>query len=619
MFPRIQPDSLRPLITERIRRGDILLCNFVIIHGNAAQRGGPVRAGGYFLPVAAVNALNLERGIGNYFACGSVPLLDGQVRQLFVCGGDGDNAAARNIRLIHMDTHVLVHLCVPLRGADLHKRVCSGIHIRNCNLSGVVGRFRGDQLPVAENIEDCAGKRIVRLIQFYKAHFHFRVIFKHQLDAGILRVNPESLHAGVQGVASRSGNLPCPVGTKPHFFPIHIFQIAGSVGGILAVERVVDALDGDDRSLKALCGIVLVHFPDFPAGRCVRRVGENFGDAGLSIAGQDHVFRTGVVDLVAARRSGLRHGVGSCGESFQFRSSLRAAGGYIPLQAGTQLLNVERGSRQRHIALRVHFLHNQRIIRRVRRCTRNLADHNALHRVGGVGGTARACKAVLVYLRAAPGIGSQQEDIIRDLIKRFVQALRMAVDVGVVFTFQTVVHPHQFLRAVLHRIAQSPLLIPPDHRLNPCVHIVGERIIPYVIDARGDGLIGKDAQRMGIIVGHEHLDRGIGNLCGIAPGLSNQGAAHTPAVVTAEARGSAVIVKLHVVDRGGSQPAGMIAGPGKVTVGQPDAFTAVRQSCRGKESQQHYENQQQAQPPFQESGLPENSIHSQFQSFPFCK
>ena len=402
MFARRKPNRLGRMVADGVRRGNCFFRHLVIVYGNGGQRRLAVRTGGHFLPVVAVDASNLKNRTGDRLSRRRVSLFNRQIGQTFVCCRDGNGTAAVNVRLIDVYADRLIQFRVAFRRTDFHKRIRSSLYICHCNLSGVIGRFRSEQLSVAEDVEYRAGERMVRFVQFEQTRLHFRVVLKNQLNAGILRVNAECFHAGIQRIALRRGDFPRTVGPVGHMLPIDPLQIAGGVGRVFAVIGVVDSLNGDNRSGEALCGIVFIHFADFSVRMRFRRILKHFCDGDFPAVGKDNIFRRGAVDTIAVRRAGFRHGVGTRCEMFQLCRTRRSAGGHVPLKAGAQLLNMERRSGQRNAALRVYLLYDQRIIWRFVRRNGNSADHNALHSICFMSGAATAGKLIEIYLRFAP-------------------------------------------------------------------------------------------------------------------------------------------------------------------------------------------------------------------------
>ena len=137
------------------------------------------------------------------------------------------------------------------------------------------------------------------------------------------------------------------------------------------------------------------------------------------------------------------------------------------------------------------------------------------------------------------------------------------VDAGIVGAFQGIVDRHQFLSAGNHRITHTPLLIPPDDSLDPCVHVPGVSRIPNGVYAQCLGSVCKYTGRMGVVISHHHRYRGIGEGRFMSPGLADEGLAHTAALRTAKAsnRLTAAGIK-HLMQRTASQCGRLIGHTG---------------------------------------------------------
>ena len=116
--------------------------------------------------ITRADAVQFKHGVGDNLSGRGVLLLDGQVRQPFINGGHADNAAALDVGLTDVNDNGLVVNRVAVRGKRLHKGVHSRFNVAYRNLPVGVRRFRCDNLPVAENIENRARKRIVGSVQF---------------------------------------------------------------------------------------------------------------------------------------------------------------------------------------------------------------------------------------------------------------------------------------------------------------------------------------------------------------------------------------------------------------------------------------------------------------------
>ena len=151
---RAQPDGLGRLCCHYIgvRYGD--LSHFITINRETSQGGCPIRPGGHVCVVAMVDALHLEHRAGNHFPGLPVPLEDGKIGELVVHRGDGDRAAAVNIRLIHMDDHRLRQPGKRRRDRDLYEGIQALSDAGDGDDAGGVRGLRSDDLAVLQDIED---------------------------------------------------------------------------------------------------------------------------------------------------------------------------------------------------------------------------------------------------------------------------------------------------------------------------------------------------------------------------------------------------------------------------------------------------------------------------------
>ena len=150
-----------------------------------------------------------------------------------------------------------------------------------------------------------------------------------------------------------------------------------------------------------------------------------------------------------------------------------------------------------------------------------LAHHNGLHVICGVIVGAGAGVGVLVDAALAPyALCAQIQNILGAVAER--SAVHGIVNAGIAGMLQIVVNAQQFLGAGHHGVRQQTGLVAPDDSLGPGVHGPGVVAIPHVIHTEGFGLIGKDAGRMCVEVGHHRFDCGIGDGLGISPGVAFQ-------------------------------------------------------------------------------------------------
>ena len=157
---------------------------------------------------------------------------------------------------------------------------------------------------------------------------------------------------------------------------------------------------------------------------------------------------------------------------------------------------------------------------------------------------------------------------------------------------QGVEYGHQLLGAGRHGVAHTALLIAPDDRLHPGVHIPGIAAAPNVIYAQGLGLVRKDAGGVGVVVGHHSQDGGIGDGGLVPPGLADQGASHSGTLGAAEADGGLVPAgEIHLVEGTAAQGGGFIADAGHSEPLQLDRVAGGQ--GRGRKQAQNADQRQQ--------------------------
>ena len=602
MFPRAQPDGLCPFGTEGVGSRDVLLRDFVIIHGNPGQRGGSVRAGGHFLLIAGVNAHNFKCGVGDRSARGGVLLLDGEIGQLLVRRRDRDEASALDVSLIHIDADRLVQFRVPRRSGNLHKDVHPGFHVVHGDFSGGVRFLRGDNLPVFQDIEHRAGEGIVGVVQLHQLNFHFRVVLKDKLNFRRVLADTEGFHVGgIQAVPLRGGHFPCPIGTGLQRTPFQPLQSAARAGCELAVKAVIHTLNGDGRARQSFGRVVRVHLADAPGHGNGGRVGEHFLHHVFTVTGQGHIVRPRVVDGIAAGGHSLRDRVNTGGEVIEGVCPV-ASGGSRP---GRKRLvrgghNAERRARQCQIGIGgVHLPHRQAVIAGdggVGNLLR-VADENRLD------GAVRVIVFVDRTLTPRRGIGQNH---LRHALK-CVGAARhnLVVDGGVACPVPGVVALPVRLRHNLHltlivrrNLIRGPQ---PDHFLNPAVVLENGVAGNLVVEALGDTLIVPVvlAQQMSIVVTHHNLYHVVCDGLRAGPGIPDVAVVQPFGMVAAEAgQGEAAHLHMKVLNLAGPLKVGGLV----VAAGPCDAFqfdgAVLRPRRDGEQGQDADRRQQQSgQPP----------------------
>ena len=222
-----------------------------------------------------------------------------------------------------------------------------------------------------------------------------------------------------------------------------------------------------------------------------------------------------------------------------------------------------------------------------------LTDYNSLHGIRGMGTGAGAGERILVHAALAPHAAvAEIKNILRSVPER--RAIADLVDAGVIRVFERVPDIHQFLGTGSHGIAEGACLVAPDDGLHPGIHIPGILRSPYVIHAEGMGFVGEGAGGVGIVVGHHHLDGGIGDGLGISPCLSDQGLSHAAAFGPAEANGGlAAVVVVHLMQRTGTETCRLIRNAGHAEALQLDRIGTGREGgCREKSEHTNQRKQQ---------------------------
>ena len=529
-------NGLEHLAAHHIGVRDGCFLYLIAVNRDRGEDRLAVRPGGDVLMIAVMDALDLKNRAGDGLLGLLIQLLDGQIRELLVFGGYGHGAAAIDGSLIHMGADGGGQLGVGGGGADLHKGVHPLRHIGDGDPAGRVCGLRADQLAVPEDMEYRAGEGRIGVGQLDELDLYLRVILKNERYVPFA-VPIEFLtdFAGVlaQRVAVGRRHFFRHIAADGHGIPRHIRERAARSGGIGAGEIVIHAGDLNDRARETSGGIIRVHLADLTGGGDGGGIRKGDRHSAAAIIRQDNIFRTRVVDLVAARSRRFRHSVGSGVQGREGIGAIRtgddvlgegAVGGfYVEPRSGKALGGV--GG--------VHFLDHQLVLL-IR--DGKTADHNALDGAGGVGGRASAGEGILFYVAIAPNILlAQIQDIFRPVPE--CGAVAGLVDAGIARALQRVPDVHQFLRAGSGGITQGAVLIPPHDGLYPGVHVPAITGIPDVIHAKGMGLVREDAEGVGVVIGHHHFDGGIGDGLRIAPGLADQRGAHAAALRPAEAHG----------------------------------------------------------------------------------
>ncbi len=253
---------------------------------------------------------------------------------------------------------------------------------------------------------------------------------------------------------------------------------------------------------------------------------------------------------------------------------------------------MESGSRQ---TLRgvggVHLLDNEDVFLLLDVLHRQVAQDDLLHRPGGVGAGPSAGEGVFIHSALAPNaLAAQIQDILRPVPEGGFPLL--LVDAGVVSSFQGIVDCHQLLGAGHNGIAEEALLVAPDTRLNPGVHVPAVARVPDVVDAQGNGLIGENAGGVGIVVGHHGFHGGVRDGPLVPPGLALERVPHVAALGAAEAGGGLVSVfEGHFMERAAPQGRGLIGHAGVAELLQRDGIPGGK--GRGGEQAQDADQRQQ--------------------------
>ena len=545
--------------------------------------------------VAVVDTLDLKYGSGNRQLVLLVQLLNGQIGELLVFGRHRDCAAAIDNSLIHMGADGRGQLGIGGGGGHFNEGIHALRDIGDRDLAGGICGFRADQLAVLKDVENRAGERPVGIIQFDELDFYLGIVLKNK---GYIRLSipveflPHLAGIFTEGITVGGRHFRCHIASHGHGIPRHITQSAASASGVGAGKVIINAGNFDDRAGKATAGVICIDFADITRCRDAGRIGKGDGHAIAGAIGEDDIFRAGIIDSIAVRGSRFCDGIGA---------GIQRGQGIGPIRAGDDVLgegavlgfNVEFRTRQslggvggvhlldRELVLFLGDVHSER------------TDYNSLHGIRGMGTGAGACERILVHIALTPHAAvAEVEDILRSVPER--GAVAGLVDAGVIRVFERVPDIHQFLGTGSHGITEGACLVAPDDGLHPGIHIPGILRSPYVIHAEGMGFVGEGAGGVGIVVGHHHLDGGIGDGLGISPCLSDQGLSHAAALGSAETNGGlAAVVVVHLMQRTGTEACRLIRNAGHAEALQFDRIGTGREGgCREKSEHTNQRKQQ---------------------------
>ena len=171
------------------------------------------------------------------------------------------------------------------------------------------------------------------------------------------------------------------------------------------------------------------------------------------------------------------------------------------------------------------------------------AQHDRLDSIGRMMTGARAGEGVLIHFTIAPDtLVAEVEDILGSVTER--GTIQHIVDVIVVGSFQYIVDSHQLFCSCDHRIGEHAFLVAPHDGLHPGVHVPGITCVPNGVYTQRLRLVSEDSGGMGVVVSHHGTDGRISNFLPVAPGLTDQGVAHTAAFFAAEANNAGA---MHIV------------------------------------------------------------------------
>ena len=551
-------------------------------------------------------------GIGDHVSRLGVPFQDREVRELLVGGGDSDGAAPVDGGLIHMGDDRLGELSPGGRDGDLHKGVHSLGHVRHRDGAVRLGFLGADDLAVLDDIEYSAGEGIAAVVQLHQADLHLGVILEDQGNVRLAVPNESLLHLiliRAFGIALRGRHFLGGIAADGHGVPGDVCDIAALPGHKGAGEVVVHAGDLDNGPGKSLGGVVRVHLADAALTGNGGGVPECDGHGVVPVAGENDILRSCVVNLISGGRIRFRHGVSSGGQVFQSGRSV-LPGRHVFGKGAAFRFNVElRPGKALAWIGGIHLFDDQGIA--ILRGDFQLPQDDLLDTACRVCAGARAGEAVLIGRTLAPYAPlSQVENILRPGAEG--GTVLFLVNAGVVGALQGVEYCHQLLGASDNRVAHAALLIAPDDRLYPGVHVPGIAGAPNVVYTQGLCLVRKDAGGVGVVVGHHGQDGGIGDGGLVPPGLADQGTPHSAALRAAEAhRGFIPAGEIHLVEGTAAQGGGFVGYAGHAEPLQLDRVAGGQGRCR-EQAQDADQRQQQRR-----HAGPQGMVHFLHKPFPF--
>ena len=545
-----------------------------------------------------VDALHLEHRAGNHFPGLPVPLEDGKIGELVVHRGDGDRAAAVNIRLIHMDDHRLRQPGKRRRDRDLYEGIQALSDAGDGDDAGGVRGLRSDDLAVLQDIEDSTLDGAVRIVHLQQFDLDLGIIFKDQIHIAFavpVELLADFVGIAAGGVASGRGDLCCHEGADGHGVPGDVLQIAACAGGVGAGKAVIHTVDTDDGAGQPLGGIVRIHLTDGSLAGDLGGVREGDRDRFAVFIGQDHILGAGVVDLVPLRGLQFRDGIGIC---------VQGGEGVGPVCPGHDLLGVgpigilneKPGAGQPLAGVGgVHLFHGQLILLMG---DGEITDDDPLDVIGRMLCGAGASVGIFKNFAVAPdALSAQVENILGAVPER--GPVYDIVNAGVAGVLQIVVDIHQLLCAGSHGISGKRLLLmAPDDSLHPGVHGPGIVTAPNLIHAQGMSLVCKNAAAVGVIIRHHGFDGRIADGLWVIPLVSLQRPAHAAPVVGAKACDSiAVVVKFHLVEPAGVEGCRLIVDTVMGAVLHDNGVRAGGQGRSGEQTQDTHQRQQHGEDP----------------------
>ena len=588
---RAEIDGLGRLLTDHIRNGNSFFSDLIAVHRDAGQFGNALGIGGNILMEAIMDALYLEGGVGNRLFGLFVQLQNLEVRQLLVGCGNGNRTASIHRLLIHMGDDGVQESGITCGSGNFHEGIHALSHIGNGDLAGAVSCLGTDDLTVLNDVEYCTGLGVITLILLDQLDLYLCVILESQGDfllAIPVKLLLDLVSIIADGIALGSSHFRCGVAADGHSAPRHTCQRTTSAGGVSAGEVVVHTLDLDDSASQTTGGIIGIHLTDAAACGDDRGVGESHRNGLAAVAGQNYIFGTGIVDLISIGCVGFCYSIGT---SFQRKDRGSAVGtGHDVLGEGAvRGFHMESCAGQTLGGIRcIDFLDDQFVLLLH---DAQFTQHDRLDRIGRMMAGACASEGILIHLTVAPDtLIAKVEDILGSVTER--RTIQLIVNVIIVGTFQHIVDCHQLFCGRDNRIGKHTFLIAPHDSLYPGIHVPGIASIPDGVHAKCFRLIRKDASGMCVVISHHDTDGRISNFLPVAPGLTDQGVAHTAAFFAAEAdnAGTSYIV-VHLMQGAFAKVVGFIGHAGHTEALQFD-FIGVscgcpysRTRCCGKQSE----------------------------------